>query len=123
MEKWLLDRPHHPAEAAKQWLIDLYHDNRLIDGSFTVNSKPVRLKNLNMPVLNIYAKHDHIIPPPESQALKKLVGSGCKYRELELNAGHIGAFVSNQANAAISDAIANWIPSIERGECSVAGVC
>ena len=70
MEKWLLDRPHHPAEAAKQWLIDLYHDNRLIDGSFLVNGQSVKLKNLTMPVLNIYAKHDHIIPPAESKALK-----------------------------------------------------
>ena len=116
MEKWLLDRPHHPAEAAKQWLIDLYHANRLIDGSFTVNGQPVLLENLNMPVLNIYAKHDHIIPPPESQALKGLVGNDCTYRELELNAGHIGAFVSRRANAAISEAIANWIPSIEHAK-------
>lgn len=116
MEKWLLDRPHHPAEAAKQWLIDLYHANRLIDGSFVVNGQPVLLENLNMPVLNIYAKHDHIIPPPESQALKELVGNDCKYRELELNAGHIGAFVSRRANAAISEAISNWIPGIEHAK-------
>ena len=81
-----------------------------------VNGQPVVLENLTMPVLNIYAKHDHIIPPPESQALKGLVGNDCEYRELELNAGHIGAFVSRRANAAISEAIANWIPSIEHAK-------
>ena len=27
MEKWLVDRPNHPGEAAKQWLIDLYNEN------------------------------------------------------------------------------------------------
>ena len=34
MEKWLADRPHHPGEAAKQWLKELYQENRLVDGSF-----------------------------------------------------------------------------------------
>ena len=30
MEKWIADRPHHPGEAAKQWLKDLYQDNKLV---------------------------------------------------------------------------------------------
>src|SRR4051795_5499508 len=30
MEKWLADRPHHPGEAAKQWLKELYQDNKLV---------------------------------------------------------------------------------------------
>ena len=114
MEKWLLDRPHHPAEAAKQWLIDLYHANKLIDGTFEVSGQSVLLENLTMPVLNIYAKHDHIIPPAQSMALKNHVGDGCKYRELELSAGHIGAFVSSRANAAISDAISGWVPELKQ---------
>ena len=32
MEKWLADRPNHPGEAAKQWLNDLYQQNKLIEG-------------------------------------------------------------------------------------------
>ena len=31
MEKWIADRPHHPGEAAKQWLKDLYQDNKCLD--------------------------------------------------------------------------------------------
>lgn len=114
MEKWLLDRPHHPAEAAKQWLIDLYHANKLIDGTFEVSGQSVLLENLTMPVLNIYARHDHIIPPAQSMALKNHVSDGCEYRELELSAGHIGAFVSSRANAAISDAISGWVPELKQ---------
>ena len=30
MEKWIADRPDHPGEAAKQWLKDLYQDNKLV---------------------------------------------------------------------------------------------
>ena len=33
MEKWIADRPHHPGEAAKQWLKDLYQDNKLVKAS------------------------------------------------------------------------------------------
>ena len=69
MEKWLADRPHHPGEAAKQWLIDLYQDNELIQGKFELAGRTVDLANINMPVLNVFAKDDHIIPPRTSQAL------------------------------------------------------
>ena len=69
MEKWIADRPHHPGEAAKQWLKDLYQDNKLINGEFKLNGRTVDLGNITMPVLNVFAKDDHIIPPATSQAL------------------------------------------------------
>ena len=62
-----------------------------------------------MPVLNIFAKHDHIVPPVTSQALKGHLPTKTKYEELELNAGHIGAFVSGKANKLFSDKITKWI--------------
>ena len=62
-----------------------------------------------MPVLNIYAKHDHIVPPCTSRALKDYLDADLDYEELELNAGHIGAFVSGKANQMFSDKIADWV--------------
>ena len=69
MEKWLADRPHHAGEAAKQWLKDFYQDNKLIKNQLELGGRKVELGNVTMPVLNIYAKEDHIIPPPCSRAL------------------------------------------------------
>ena len=109
MEKWLLDRPHHPSEAAKQWLIDLYNENKLVTNEFELDGNKVDLANLSMPVLNIYAKHDHIVPPCTSRALKDYLDADLDYEELELNAGHIGAFVSGKANQMFSDKIADWV--------------
>ena len=43
MEKWIADRPHHPGEAAKQWLKELYQDNKLINNTFMINGRPVDL--------------------------------------------------------------------------------
>ena len=109
MEKWLLDRPHHPSEAAKQWLIDLYNENKLVRGEFELDGQVVKLEDLTMPVLNIFARHDHIVPPATSRALGAYLPSQTLYEELELNAGHIGAFVSGKANQAFSAKLSSWV--------------
>ena len=48
----------HPGEAAKQWLKDLYQENRLVKGTFELSGRTVDLKKLSMPILNIYALDD-----------------------------------------------------------------
>ena len=69
MEKWIADRPDHPGEAAKQWLKDLYQQNKLIRNELVLDGRRVDLGQITMPVLNVYAKDDHIIPPATSRAL------------------------------------------------------
>ena len=39
MEKWIADRPHHPGEAAKQWLKDLYQGNKLVKGELELGGQ------------------------------------------------------------------------------------
>jgi polyhydroxyalkanoate synthase len=108
MEKWLADRPHHPGEAAKQWLKDLYQDNKLVKGEFELGGRKVDLKNITMPVLNVFAKDDHIVPPATSQALKLCVGSK-DYQELPLPGGHVGVFVGGKSQGLLGPGIANWL--------------
>ena len=111
MEKWLADRPNHPGAAAREWLIDLYKENKLVKGEFELAGEKVDLANITMPVLNIFAKHDHIIPPPCSVALGKYVGSD-DYTDLCLLAGHVGIYVSSKLQGIVGDSIAKWL--IER---------
>jgi polyhydroxyalkanoate synthase len=108
MEKWIADRPHHPGEAAKQWLKDLYQDNKLILNLFEVNGRRVDLGNITMPVLNVFAKDDHIIPPATSQALGAKVGTK-DYSELALPGGHVGVFVGGKSQALLGSGIAQWL--------------
>jgi polyhydroxyalkanoate synthase len=108
MEKWIADRPHHPGEAAKQWLKDLYQDNKLVNNVFTINGRRVDLRNITMPVLIVFAKDDHIIPPATSQALSAKVGSK-DYSELALPGGHVGVFVGGKSQALLGSGIANWL--------------
>src|SRR5919205_1216819 len=108
MEKWIADRPHHPGEAAKQWLKCLYQNNELIENRFTLGGRKVDLGRITMPVLNVYAKDDHIIPPATSQALKERVGTK-DYTELALPGGHVGVFVGGKSQGLLGSGIAKWL--------------
>jgi polyhydroxyalkanoate synthase len=108
MEKWLADRPHHPGEAAKQWLKELYQDNRLVRGEFELSGRKVDLKSITAPVLNVFALDDHIIPPDCSRALGGKIGSS-DYTEIPLPGGHVGLFVSSKSQGKLSQSIADWL--------------
>ena len=108
MEKWIADRPHHPGEAAKQWLKDLYQDNKLVKNELELGGRRVDLGNITCPVLNVFAKDDHIIPPATSQALGGKVGTS-DYTELPLPGGHVGVFVGGKAQGLLGPGIAKWL--------------
>lgn len=108
MEKWLADRPAHPGEAAKQWLKDLYQDNKLVKGEFELSGRRVDLSKLTAPVLNVFALNDHIIPPTCSRALGAHVGTK-DYSEIELPGGHVGLFVSSKSQGSLSMGISEWL--------------
>ena len=108
MEKWIADRPDHPGEAAKQWLKDLYQDNKLVENRFALSGRTVKLSDITCPVLNVYAKDDHIIPPATSRALGGKIGTQ-DYTELGLPGGHVGVFVGGKAQALLGSGIADWL--------------
>ncbi|MEM9147006.1 MAG: alpha/beta fold hydrolase [Pseudomonadota bacterium] len=108
MEAWLSDRPDHPAAAARQWLIELYQENRLVRGRFQLDGRRVALSAITCPILNIVAEQDHIVPPPCARALAGHTNSD-DYRCLDVPTGHIGVFVSAKAQAIVAPAIADWL--------------
>jgi polyhydroxyalkanoate synthase len=108
MEKWIADRPDHPGEAAKQWMKDLYQQNKLVRNEWELDGRRVDLRNLRMPILNVYAKDDHIIPPATSRALAGKVGTS-DYTELALPGGHVGVFVGGRSQAQFAPAVASFV--------------
>ena len=108
MEKWIADRPHHPGEVAKQWVKDLYQNNCLVVNKLLLDSQRVELPNVTMPVLNIYARDDHIIPTAMTRDLGKYIGTK-DYTELELPAGHMGIFVSGKTQSVLAKSLADWL--------------
>jgi polyhydroxyalkanoate synthase subunit PhaC len=108
MEKWIADRPHHPGEAAKQLLVNLYKNNELVGGKFELDGRKVDLRAIKVPVLNVFAKDDHIIPPGTTQALRGAVGTK-DYSEIGLDGGHVGVFVSGKSQGVLGKGIHDWL--------------
>jgi polyhydroxyalkanoate synthase len=108
MEKWIFDSPDQAGEAYRQFIKDFYQANKLIRGDVQIGGKTVDLGNIKMPVLNVYAMQDHLVPPSASQALKHHVGTD-DYTELSFPGGHIGIYVSGKAQKQVPPAIGAWL--------------
>lgn len=108
MEKWIFDSPDQAGEAFRQFTKDFFKHNKLINGQLTIGEHPVDLSNVTMPVLNIYATEDHIVPPAAAQALRNHLGSQ-DYTEESFQGGHIGIYVSTRAQQQIPPLIAKWL--------------
>ena len=111
MEKWIADRPDHPGELARQWLNDLYRENRLVKGEMEVAGEKVDLNKIKCPVLNIYALQDHIIPISCSKALSSFIPKS-RYKEIGFPGGHVGVFVSSKAQGVVAGGLIEWLDGL-----------
>lgn len=110
MEKWIFDSPDQAGEAFRQFIAWFYRENRLVAGTLGIGGKPVRLRNLTMPVLNVHATQDHLVPPAATTVLKDLVGTA-DYTDYAFSGGHIGIYVSGRAQKDLPAAISDWLKS------------
>ena len=108
MEKWIFDSPDQAGEAFRQFIKQFYQGNGFVNGDVKIGDKDVDLGFVDMPVLNIYAEQDHLVPPMASKALEGLIGSE-DYTELSFRGGHIGIYVSSRAQKEVPDTIHEWL--------------
>ncbi len=108
MEKWIFDSPDQAGEAFRQFIKDFYQGNKLLKGGLHIGGKKIDPKRITMPVLNIFAEQDHLVPPNASRALKGIIGSR-DYTELSFKGGHIGIYVSGRAQREVPPAISAWM--------------
>ncbi|MGC9196087.1 MAG: class III poly(R)-hydroxyalkanoic acid synthase subunit PhaC [Syntrophobacteraceae bacterium] len=108
MEKWIFDSPDQAGETFRQFIKDFYQANKLIKAEVTLGGKRVDLKNITMPVLNVFAEEDHLVPPASSLALKDCIGSK-DYSVMSYPVGHIGMYVSAKVQRDLPPAIVDWL--------------
>lgn len=108
MEKWIFDSPNQAGQAFREFIRDFYQGNKLIEGGLRIGERPVDLKRITMPVLNIYAEQDHLVPPSASVPLKSKVGTK-DYTVLAFKGGHIGIYVSGRAQREVAPTIHQWL--------------
>lgn len=108
MEKWIFDSPDLAGEAFRQFIKDFYQGNKLIQGKVKIGDKQVDLGNIHIPILNIYAQQDHLVPPASSLALEKYIGSK-DYTLSSFPVGHIGMYVSSKVQKDLPPTIVDWL--------------
>lgn len=107
MEKWIFDSPGQAGTAFAQFINDMYHENKLIKGEAMVGDKKVDLKNVTMPVLNVFAERDHQVPNASSEPLAQYVGSKDVTTQ-KFPTGHIGLFVSGRSQREVAPLVVRW---------------
>lgn len=108
MERWIADRPGHPGEVMRQWFKDLYQGNKLVKGELMLGERRVDLRNITMPVLNVHADGDVVVPTACSRSLDGRFGSS-DYSEMSVPGGHIGTFVGGKAQKVLAPSIVKWL--------------
>ncbi len=117
MEKWIFDSPDVPGETFRQFIKDCYQNNLLIQSKMELGGRRVDLAKVTMPLLNIYGRFDHLVPPEASNQLTSKVGSK-DTEDVCLKTGHIGIYVSSKCQKELTPKIARWLQerdSIEAG--------
>ncbi len=108
MEQWLSDTPDQPGTLFSEFINTFYRENRFIEGGLTIGGREVNLRNIDLPVLNIYASQDHIVPSQSSIALGQVIGSN-DYQLHAVETGHIGIFVGRSSLQSTPALMAGWI--------------
>jgi len=108
MEKWIFDSPDQAGAAWAEFVRHFYIENGLIRGEIEIGGQRVDLKKIIMPVLNIYAEKDHLVPPASSKALEGAISSS-DYTAVSFPVGHIGMYVSARVQKQLPPTIADWL--------------
>jgi polyhydroxyalkanoate synthase len=108
MEKWIFDSPDQAGETFRQFMKDCYQKNLLIKNKMELNGKKVNLKKISMPLLNVMAEFDHLVPNDASVPLNDAVSSSDK-ETLIFPTGHIGIFVGSKSQKEVCPGIARWL--------------
>ncbi|MFC4245438.1 class III poly(R)-hydroxyalkanoic acid synthase subunit PhaC [Natribaculum luteum] len=107
MEKWLADGIDVAGETYDQFIRDVYQENKLVENELYLDGKHVDVENIDMPVLQIVAEYDHLIPPGASKPFNEAIPSE-DTEIMEFPTGHIGMSVSSRSHAELWPDVCEW---------------
>jgi polyhydroxyalkanoate synthase len=108
MNQWARDQVPFPGAAFRQTVQILIRENALMTGVIPFGRGEVRLKDITVPYLNVFAEQDGIVPSAASEPITNLVGSS-DASDLRLQSGHVGFVAGRQAAKVARPQIADWI--------------
>jgi polyhydroxyalkanoate synthase len=108
MNTWVTELVPMAGGVYRQLIVDLYRNNRLMNGELKIRGESVDLKKLRANLLTVIAEADHITPPCQSEPIVSKVSSTDKevYR---VNGGHIGIMAGSGAHKQTWPHIDEWL--------------
>ncbi len=107
LETWGNDNVSFPGACYERYISELYRNNALIAGTFTLSGRRAALENIRCPTLNVTFKHDSIVPEASASVLMQHIGSDTA-EHLSLPGGHVGAVVSRKASRGLWPTMAQF---------------
>lgn len=108
LEIWTNDNISLIGPAYRMVLTDLYRRNALAEDQMHMGAEKISLKNIQCPVLNIYAKDDHIVIP-EAVLRPSDLSEDASYHEFQLDGGHVGAVLSGKSQKTLWPELSQWM--------------
>jgi polyhydroxyalkanoate synthase len=108
MERWLNDNIPMAGETFRDFVKKLYQRNELVRGELMLGDRQVSLAQIECPLLLLTAKHDHLVAPASTLAMRAHVSSR-DVRELTIDAGHVGLVVSGRAHQTLWPEATRWL--------------
>ena len=110
MERWIHDSPGPGGHRVPRVRPRPVPGEPAAEGRTADRRQRSRPRQDHLPILNVYALQDHLVPPAASRALEGLTGTR-DYSAFEFDGGHIGVYVSRSAQELLPRAIAQWLQS------------
>lgn len=108
MERWLNDNIPMAGETFRDFVKKLYQRNQLIRGELMLGDRLVSLAHIECPLLLLTAKHDHLVAPASTLAIRSHVSSRA-VTALTIDAGHVGLVVSGKAHRTLWPEATRWL--------------
>lgn len=108
VEKWIHDSRDLAGKAFHEFIEQFYYANKLISNQLVLSRRKVNLRKITMPVLNIIAKNDNIIPPNACTPLAHCIGTK-DYTTKFFSGGHIGILIGKKSQKSLSSLIYQWL--------------
>ncbi len=108
MNTWVTDNIPLAGGAFRQLIVDLYQNDRLMQGTLMIRGQRVDLSCLRANLLTVIAEGDHITPPCQSETVMPKVGSTDKTM-MRIPGGHIGIMAGSGASKHTWPKIDGWL--------------
>ncbi|RQG91288.1 class III poly(R)-hydroxyalkanoic acid synthase subunit PhaC [Natrarchaeobius halalkaliphilus] len=115
MERWLDEGIDVAGLAYEQFIREIYQKNALFENELHLDGEHVDLANVDMPVLQIVAEYDHLIPPNASKPFNDAIPAA-DTEILEFPTGHIGMSVSSRSHDELWPQVCDWFEARSNGD-------